>query len=202
MSTPVVMSDDILRIDPALETNRIVDHIRHTVFTDLRRRGVVVGVSGGIDSSVVAYLCARALGKARVLALFTPETDSSSDSLRLGRMVAHALGIRSVVEDVSSILRATRSYERRDDSVREVVPEYSAGDKCKIVLPNLVDADRYSLLRSRPVSGRPDQEGPDECDCQSRCGCRDELQAARTQVDGVLLRRSASIRRRWHSEPT
>jgi len=146
MSTPVAAPPDILRIDPALETDRIVDHIRRTVFTELKRKGAVVGVSGGIDSSVVAYLCARALGKNRVLALFTPETDSSPDSLRLGRMVALALDIRSVVEDISPILKGARSYERRDDSVREVVPEYRAGYKCKIVLPNLVDADRYSLF--------------------------------------------------------
>jgi NAD+ synthase len=146
MSTPVAIPPDILRIDAALETDRIVEHIRHVVFTDLRRKGVVVGVSGGIDSSVVAYLCTRALGQDRVLALFTPETDSSPDSLALGRTVARALCIRSVVEDISPVLKGARAYERRDQSVREVVPEYDAGYKCKIVLPNLVDADRYSLF--------------------------------------------------------
>jgi NAD+ synthase len=140
------VSDGILRIDPACEAQRIADHIRHTVFTKLRRKGVVVGVSGGIDSSVVAYLSVRALGKDRVLALFTPEIDSSPDSLRLGRMVTESLGVRSVVEDISPILRAARAYERRDEAIREVVPEYRTGYKCKIVLPNLVDADRYSLF--------------------------------------------------------
>jgi NAD+ synthase len=61
-------------------------------------------------------------------------------------MVARNLGIRSVVEDISPVLRSARAYERRDEAVREVVPEYRAGYKCKIVLPNLVDADRYSLF--------------------------------------------------------
>ena len=136
---------DLLRLDPARETQRIAAGIRHTV-KGLKRRGVVIGVSGGIDSSVVVYLCARALGKERVLALFMPETDSSSDSLRLGRMVADSLGIRSVVEDISPILTGARCYERRDESVRKVVPEYRQHDKCKIVLPNIIDEYRYSIF--------------------------------------------------------
>src|SRR5579872_1208299 len=146
MSAAAVISPDVLRIDPAREAERIVEHIRRTVFTELKRRGAVVGVSGGVDSSVVAYLCVRALGNDRVLALFTPEVDSSPDSLRLGRTVAKALEIRSVVEDIGPILSATRAYERRDEAVRQVVPEYGAGYRCKIVLPNLVDRDQYSLF--------------------------------------------------------
>jgi NAD+ synthase len=137
---------NLLRIDPARETDRIVAGIRDIVFHGLKRQGAVVGVSGGIDSSVVAFLCARALGPERVLALFTPEADSSPDSLRLGRMVAESLGVRSVLEDISHILEAARCYERRDGAIRLVVPEYGAGYKCKIVLPNLLDADRYAIF--------------------------------------------------------
>src|SRR5690348_12887440 len=137
---------DLLRIDAAGETDRIVANLREIVFHQLKRRGAVVGVSGGIDSAVVAYLCSRAFGKDRVLALFTPETDSSPDSLRLGRMVADALQIRSEVEDISPILTGARAYKRRDQAIREVVPEYGEGYRSKIVLPNLVDADRYSIF--------------------------------------------------------
>ena len=72
----------LLAIDVAADTARICQSMRDTVFGQLRRKGVVVGVSGGIDSSVVAGLAVRALGKERVFALFTPETDSSSDSLQ------------------------------------------------------------------------------------------------------------------------
>lgn len=142
-SKPLV---DVLRIDPARETERIVASIRDILLNQLKRKGAVIGVSGGIDSSVVAYLCARALGKERILVLFTPETDSSSDSLRLGRMVAESLGARSVLEDISPLLRGARCYERRDESIRSVVPEYGQGYKSKIVLPNLIDADRYAIF--------------------------------------------------------
>jgi NAD+ synthase len=137
---------NVLRIDPARETDRIVAGMRDMVFHSLKRQGAVVGVSGGIDSSVVAFLCARALGPERVLALFTPEADSSPDSLRLGRIVAQSLGVRSALEDISQILEAARCYERRDDAIRLVVPEYGEGYKCKIVLPNLLDADRYAIF--------------------------------------------------------
>ena len=146
MSSLTTISPDLLRLDASRETERIVARIRELVFNQLKRKGAVIGVSGGIDSTVVAFLCARALGKERVVALFTPEADSSPDSLRLGRMVAEHLGVQSVVEDISPILKGVRCYERRDDSIRKVVPEYGEGYKCKIVLPNLVDSDRYAIF--------------------------------------------------------
>ena len=146
MISSLIASSDILQLDAARETARITAGIREFVFDQLKRKGAVVGVSGGIDSTVVAYLCARALGKDRVVALFTPEADSSPDSLRLGRMVADELGVRSVLEDISPILKGARCYERRDAAIRTVVPEYGEGYKSKIVLPNVVDADRYAIF--------------------------------------------------------
>jgi NAD+ synthase len=146
MKTHSSTSPDLLRLDPEAETERIAGWIRETVSRNLRRRGAVIGVSGGIDSAVVAFLCARALGGERIQILFTPEADSSPDSLRLGRMVATALKAKSALEDISAILKGARCYERRDDSVRLVVPEYGDGYKCKIVLPGLLDGSRYSIF--------------------------------------------------------
>ena len=146
MKTRPTVTADILCLDPAAETERVTAWIRDTVSQQLRRRGAVIGVSGGIDSAVVAFLCARALGSERIQILFTPEADSSPDSLRLGRMVADALNAKSTLEDISAILKGARCYERRDDSVRLVVPEYGDGYKCKIVLPGLLDAGRYSIF--------------------------------------------------------
>lgn len=136
----------LLGIDVRAETERITTWIRKTVFHDFHRKGAVVGVSGGIDSSVVAFLCARALGADRLQILFTPEADSSPDSYRLGSLVANSLGARSALEDISAILQGARCYERRDDAVRLVVPEYGAGYKCKIVLPGVLELDRYSIF--------------------------------------------------------
>ncbi len=146
MTTRATISPELLRLDAEAETERITAWIRETVFHNLRRKGAVIGVSGGIDSSVVAFLCARALGSERIQILFTPEADSSPDSLRLGRMVATALNAQSTLEDISGILKGARCYERRDDSVRLVVPEYGPGYKFKIVLPGILDANRYSIF--------------------------------------------------------
>lgn len=146
MRTEPGVSADILRLDAEAEAERITSWIRNTVFHNLRRRGAVIGVSGGIDSSVVAFLCARALGSDRIQILFTPEADSSPDSLRLGRLVSETLGAQATLEDVSAILAGARCYERRDDAVRLVVPEYGPGYKCKIVLPGLLDAGRYAIF--------------------------------------------------------
>src|SRR4029078_2419136 len=146
MTTQPGLSAEILRLDAEAETERITAWIRNIAFHTFRRRGAVIGVSGGIDSSVVAFLCARALGSDRIQILFTPEADSSPDSLRLGRLVSEALRAKANVEDVSAILTGARCYERRDDAVRLVVPDYGPGYKCKIVLPGLLDAGRHSIF--------------------------------------------------------
>src|SRR5262245_50400473 len=146
MKTQPGLSAEMLRLDAEAETERITAWIRNVVFHNFRRRGAVIGVSGGIDSSVVAFLCARALGNDRIQILFTPEADSSPDSLRLGRLVAEALNAKAKVEDISAILTGARCYERRDDAVRLVVPDYGPGYKCKIVLPGVLEAGRYSLF--------------------------------------------------------
>lgn len=146
MSASLAFSPDVLRIDAASETERIVAGTRNIVLRQLKRRGVVIGVSGGIDSAVVAFLCARALGKERVFALFTPETESSPDSLRLGRVVADALGVRSAVEDITSTLKAAHCYERRDAVVRRVFPDYGYGCRCRVVLPSAHDPQRCALF--------------------------------------------------------
>ena len=118
MNTQPRVSAESLRLDPEAETERVTAWIRDTVFHNFHRKGAVIGVSGGIDSSVVAFLCVRALGSGRVQILFTPESDSSPDSLRLGNMVAEALNARSTLEDISAVLKGARCYERRDESVR------------------------------------------------------------------------------------
>jgi NAD+ synthase len=146
VSSVPVITEDALRIDAAKETAAIEVAVREQVFRRFRRKGAVVGMSGGIDSSVVAALCTRALGKDRVLGLFMPEPDSSEDSLPLGHLVADSLGIHTLVENIGPTLRALGCYERRDAAIRTAVPEYGVGYKCKIVLPNLLDSSVYPFF--------------------------------------------------------
>lgn len=125
---------------------RILEAIRTEVLGTLRRRGAVVAVSGGIDSSVVASLCVRALGPERVLLLLLPERDSSADALELGTLLADHLRAERVVEDIEPALTALGCYARQLEAIRMVVPEYGEGWRCKLVLPSLLEADRLNLV--------------------------------------------------------
>ena len=143
MKTDLKFSAEVLKIDASKVAEQIEAGIREGLCRQLKRKGVVLGLSGGIDSSVAAALCVRALGSERVLGLFMPEAESSPDTTRLAHLLADSLRIRTVLEDISPILKAAGCYQRRDDAIRKVVPEYHDGHKCKIVLPNFLDAPTY-----------------------------------------------------------
>jgi len=141
-----MISPDTLRVDAAQVIEQITTAVRDQTLRQLRRRGVVVGMSGGVDSSVVAALCVRAVGRERVLGLFMPEDDSDPESLRLGRRMADRLGIETVLEDIGPILRAAGCYQRRDEAIRQVIPEYGPGYKSKLVLPNVLAGGGYNVF--------------------------------------------------------
>lgn len=82
-----------LTIEPATVATELAAFI-HQAAIDLRRQGAVVGLSGGIDSAVVATLAVQALGPERVLGLILPERDSAPESRRLALRLARGLGIR------------------------------------------------------------------------------------------------------------
>ena len=146
MSVTSTFSLDCLRIDPAATTAQIESAIREMVFGKLRRKGAVVALSGGVDSSVVAVLCSRALGKDRVLGLMLPSAASSPDSLRLAHLQASRIGIRTQVEDLSPILVAAGCYQRAADAIRKVMPEFHESLKYKIVLPPLLGDAAYPIF--------------------------------------------------------
>jgi NAD+ synthase len=142
-----MFSPDALRIDAARTAERIEAAIRDQVLGTLRRRGAVVGMSGGIDSSTVAALCTRALGKERVVGLLMPERDSSDDALRLGRMLAEHLGIRYLVENVAPALTGLGCSDRQLEAIRMAVPEYGEGWRCKLTIPSLLEGDRLNITK-------------------------------------------------------
>jgi NAD+ synthase len=123
----------VLDLDLEAEAERLSRALREAV-TRLRRRGLVVAVSGGIDSACVAAIGARALGKDHVHALLLPERDSSPESLRLGTSVCDAFGIGRTVEDIAPILAAAGCYRHREEAVRSVFPEFQPSMRWKMVL--------------------------------------------------------------------
>lgn len=139
----------VLDLDPPAETERIVSLLRDTVGKVMHRRGGVVGISGGVDSSVVLALCVRAFGPQRVAAIVMPEKDSDPGSEMLARQVAHHYQVEPVLENIAPALEGFGCYQRRDEAIRRVFPEYEAvaGYKAKIVLPqNVLDQDTLNVF--------------------------------------------------------
>lgn len=130
---------DILKLDPEKEVERIVEHIRHTTFKVLRRKGGVIGVSGGIDSSLVLALAVRAMKPSRIVSLLLPEMESSPESAAMARELCHKFGTEPLVEDMTGPLWGFGAYQRRDEAIRRVFPEYDSTYKFKITLPSGIE---------------------------------------------------------------
>ncbi len=146
VATQSEFSCELLKLDCQKEAEKICAVIRETVLKRFKKKGIVVGLSGGIDSSTVAAVSARALGEDRVLGLLMPERHSSEDTLALSSGLAKHLGIEAIHEDISGILDSTRCYQRQEQAVRLVIPQYGPGWKFKIVLPSVVDTDQFRLF--------------------------------------------------------
>ncbi|OLT21996.1 NAD(+) synthase [Ornithinimicrobium sp. CNJ-824] len=146
----------MLDIDCETEVARIVTTLRDYL-TDVRRKGFVVALSGGIDSSVTAALCVRAVGPERVFGLHMPERASAPETIRLSRAVSDTFAFDSEVEEIAGTLEAIGCYRRYDDAVRRVVPGYGAGWRSKIVLPSVTEDDTlrlYSIVVEDPDGQR------------------------------------------------
>jgi NAD+ synthase len=142
----VAFSKQSLSIDAEYEIERLSKAIRETLSRQLKRRGAVVGLSGGIDSSVVAALCVRALGKDRVLGLHMHERESSDETRRLSKLIADSLGIDTCDEDITPLLESAGCYRRRDEAIRTVIHDYQPHWKSKIVLPSVTDSDMLRVF--------------------------------------------------------
>jgi len=140
-----MFSKDVLAIDAKATADAIAEAIRAQVMGTLKKRGVVLGISGGIDSSVVAALSVRALGKERVFALMMPERDSASESKTLALLLAEKLGIETRTEELAPALEAAGCYARQLEAIRTVFPEYGEGYRCKLTLPSILDSDRLNV---------------------------------------------------------
>jgi len=148
---------DVLRIDCELESRRIMEAIQRWTRDTMRKRGVVVALSGGVDSSVVGALCVRALGPERVFGLMMPEKDSSAETMELSKLIVEHLGIQAECHDITPLLTAAGCYWRRDEAIRGVIPEYGSSYKCKIVLPSLSDGEGlrvFSVVVESPEGRR------------------------------------------------
>jgi NAD+ synthase len=152
-------SKNDIKIDAAAETDRIINQMRQIVGQTLHKRGAVIGISGGLDSSVCLALSARAFGPERVLGIAMPESDSNRESAILARKLAGKFGVRYIVEDMTAALAGFGTYARRDEAIRNVFPEYDATYKAKIVLPSaLGEKDQLNVFQLTIISPEGEQK--------------------------------------------
>ena len=154
----MAFSKNDIKIDAAAETDRIVGQMRQIVGQTLHKRGSVIGISGGLDSSVCLALSAKAFGPERVLGITMPESDSNPESAVLARKLAGKFGVKYIVEDMTAALAGFGTYARRDDAIRNVFPEYDATYKAKIVLPSaLGEKDQLNVFQLTIISPEGEQ---------------------------------------------
>jgi NAD+ synthase len=143
----------VLQMDNDRVIETICTRLRAILSKDVGRRGFVVAMSGGIDSSVSSALCVKALGKERVYGLMLPERDSSGFSTARGRQLAEHLGIKYEVFDIAAALEGIGCYKWRDDAIRKVFPEYGEGWKNKIVISGGLEGqiNHFQLVVQTPA---------------------------------------------------
>ncbi len=156
------LDPSVLDIDYEAEADRIGARLRQIVARDLHKRGLVVAISGGIDSTTCAALAVRALGPERVFCLILPERDSSDDSAVRANILAEHLGVRVHTHDIAPALAAIGCYEARDAAVRTVLPGYGDGWKFKIVIAGGTQGliNRFRIVAEDPSGQRHEQDLP------------------------------------------
>jgi NAD+ synthase len=141
-------SKDVLAINAYEETERISGFIKETILKNMRKRGAVIGLSGGIDSALSAALCVKALGSEKVLGIILPEKDSSSVSEEYAFLLAERLGVKTKKIDITPLLEMFGAYEKRDQVVSKIFPDFDPSTWLyKIVLPkNLLEKDQLNFF--------------------------------------------------------
>jgi NAD+ synthase len=132
-------------LDYTAEADRIAEALR-VATVHMRRRGLVVAMSGGIDSSVCAALAVRALGTEHVFGLLLPERDSTLGDGSLGALLAQHLGIRYEQQDISPTLQALGCYASQQQVLRRLLPGYGEGWRFKLAISSAMGG-RVSVTR-------------------------------------------------------
>ncbi len=145
---------DILKVDCRNEVERICSFIQQQV-REMKRDGIVIGLSGGIDSALSAAICVKALSKEKVFGLILPEKESNPVSAEYATKHAKELGIETETIDITPTLEAFGTYAKRDNAIKKVFPEYNDNYKSKITLPaNLLARDAFNFFTLKIDDGK------------------------------------------------
>jgi len=139
---------DVLKIDPAQQLEKLSLFIVEQMNVVFRRKGVIVGLSGGIDSACIAAIAVHAVGKEKVVGLVLPEKESNPISSEYAIKHAQALGIEHRQVDITPTVDSIVHYQWRDEFMQKLIPEYKPGYKYNITLPtDLLERDTFSFYR-------------------------------------------------------
>ena len=147
---------DVLRIDPKQQLERLSEFIMDQINAVFRRKGIVVGLSGGIDSACIAAVAVHAIGKEKVIGLILPESESNPVSSEYAMKHAQVLGIEHRKIDITPTVDSIVQYKWRDDFMQKLIPEYRPGYRYNITLPtDLLERASFSfyLLRVQMPDG-------------------------------------------------
>ena len=127
---------DLVKIKDLEKSVKIVsDFIKDEVSNRFQKFGVVVGLSGGIDSAVTAALCAKSLGPEKVLGLIMPEKESDSTSQTHAEKVAQKYNIKTKIVDITSILNSFSVYQNKESIIKEKFPDFNTDCKYRVMVP-------------------------------------------------------------------
>ncbi|HEV8444436.1 MAG TPA: NAD(+) synthase [Steroidobacteraceae bacterium] len=151
----------VLELDAAAEIERIAIRLRE-ITRGMRKRGLIVAISGGIDSSVCAALAVRAIGAQRVFTLILPERDSSGDSARRAQLLAAQFGLQPLTVDIAPMLEAAGCYRWRDEAMHRVIPGYGPGWRSKIAIRGALQGqiNHFHLVAQSPAGEMHDVRMP------------------------------------------
>jgi len=145
---------NVLKIDCKKEVKRICNFIKDQT-NEIKKDGVVIGLSGGVDSALSASLCVKALGKENVFALILPEKDSNPISAKYAKKQAKKLGIETKIIDITPTLEKFGTYKKRDKVIKKIFPEFKDGYKFNITLPkNLLFRDSFNFFTLKIDDGK------------------------------------------------
>ncbi len=109
---------DLLTLNAPLVTGWLEEFLRHEVRFRRGFNRAVIGISGGVDSALVAYLCVRALGAEHVVGIRMPYKTSNPESLAHGRLVTSSLGIEEYTIEITDMVDGYLAHDPSADGRR------------------------------------------------------------------------------------
>ncbi len=142
----LAFSKDILQIKDIQNLKRsLEDFIHDQTFENYKKRGIVIGVSGGIDSAVATALACNAIGKENVLGLILPEKESNPKSQELAKKLCTNLDIEYLIDDITPILDSASVYKTREEIAQKVFPDFNNSCKYRLIFTENFDNTGLSI---------------------------------------------------------